>query len=137
LPAPTATLAEVEPLPDTSGHSSLRLAGGLVGRRLLTAFDLPSQPPTAHMEMLTNSVVRMMVNAEGLPESLILLSTSGLEAADKLALDLARTARFEPVARYGPPNQPPSNSPPQLTWGVMLFEWHTVALPETNAAPSK
>jgi hypothetical protein len=86
---------------------------------------------------LTNSVVRALVNAAGEVVSVILLRPGGgaMDAsqrdADQLALDLAKTLRFEPVPRDGA--DPALNPAVGLSWGRIIFEWHTVPPPATNA----
>ena len=59
LKLPAHEQAELPP-----AQSRLRLAGGLSGRRLLGAPDLPSWPSG---EMLTNSIVQLVVAADGAP----------------------------------------------------------------------
>jgi TonB family protein len=94
------------------------LADDLGRRKLLTEVPIPSFP---HTELLTNSVVQLMVTAEGRPASVTLLSSSGLAAADKQALETAARMRFAPL----------ESNPAGLTWGKLIMEWHT--LPATNA----
>jgi TonB family protein len=95
-----------------------RLEDSLAGRKLLTEVPTPSFPST---ELLTNSVVQLMVTADGRPASVTLLSPSGLAAADKLALETATRMRFAPL----------ESGKPALAWGKLIMEWHTQ--PATNA----
>jgi TonB family protein len=74
---------------------------------------------------LTNTVVRLLVDADGWTRSPVLLKRSGYEAADKLALKFAKGARFESLAETGPRSI--GKPPAPLTWGEMVFEWHTFA----------
>ena len=74
----------------------MRLEGDLAQRRLLAPLDLRSW---TSRDILTNSVVRLLVDAEGLPLSVTLLSGSGAQEADQHALDQAKAARFEPLSR--------------------------------------
>ena len=105
------------------GPSAYRIEGRLAERVLLTPLSLPAWPSA---DLLANSVVQLLVNAQGRPISAALLSSSGEPAADARALDLAAGARFSPVS--------PGSSPvAELTWGQLVFEWRTVALPVTNA----
>jgi len=120
LPVPT----EAEPGMEMRTNSTLRLGNGLSGRRLLNPPVLRSW---SSPDLLTNNVVQVLVDADGRVMSAIRLSKlpgSGLEETDKEALELARTARFEPLPdqRAGP------------TLGTMIFEWHS--LPPTNAPAS-
>jgi hypothetical protein len=111
-------------------RSNFRLRAGLENRRLLTPLDVPVWPNT---DLLTNTIVKVLVNAEGIPISAALLSSSGLKAADDYARDLARSARFESVAVSGPQR---TDSPiAGLSIGEILFEWRTVPVPSTNSTP--
>lgn len=113
------TAPEIGPSP--VGRSTLRITGGLAGRRLLNPPELPSWPAAG---LLTNSVVQVLVGAEGYvmsPPILLVRSGSGSPEADQQALRIARASRFEPQRQAGN----------KLTLGVIVFEWHTV--PTTNA----
>ncbi|MCU0783976.1 MAG: energy transducer TonB [Verrucomicrobia bacterium] len=117
-PAPELTLPDVpEAGPMIAARSTLRIAGGLANRRLLNPPKLESW---AASDLLTNSVVQVLVNADGNVISSTLLARSGSPKADQFSLDLARMARFEPLR----------NGAAKLSVGAMIFEWHTV--PETN-----
>jgi hypothetical protein len=109
--------------------SRLRQAGGLAGRRLLTPIQLTNW---TCVEMLTNTVVQMLLDVQGRPVSLRLDSFSGLKSADQYALDQARVARFEPLSGPGP--QTTMDPLAGLQWGQLIFEWQTVPLLQTNAA---
>lgn len=121
LKLPTFRQAELPP-----AHSRLWLAGGLAGHRLLASPDLPSWPSA---EILTNSVVQLLVAADGVPISATLLKTRvAPNEADDYALREARKLRFEPV-HFADPTDPTAG----LTWGQLVFEWRTVPVPATNA----
>jgi hypothetical protein len=47
------------------------------------------------------------------------LESSGLEIADQRALELARSARFSTASN--------------VTTGQLIFNWHTIPAPETEA----
>jgi len=100
-----------------SERSSFRVEGSLAGRRLLTPLD---PPVIEHKSILTNSVVQLVVDEQGWPLSVALLSGSGSAAADTNALALARAARFESLYDGAP--EPHSKSP-RLAWGALVFEW--------------
>lgn len=111
-------------------RSKFRLGEGLEMRQLNTVLNLPSWP---HSDFLTNTVVKLFINGDGVPVSIpVLLSSSGLKAADDYALAQASGTRFEPIRNDGPNRSaiPLANS----TWGTMIFEWHTLPLSATNAA---
>jgi hypothetical protein len=129
---PQSTLPDVSPLALAPEHSGWRLEGALAQRRLLTGFELRSWQ---HTELLTNSIVQMVVDAAGAPVSLTLLPPgSGLAEADQTALTLARGARFEPLPAAGP--QTLASALARLTWGRIIFEWHTMPPPPTKTAAS-
>jgi TonB family protein len=127
-PLPELTLPELTPLAISAPHSTLRLEWGQIRRQLLTPLELRSWQ---NQDILTNSVVQIVVDAEGRPASVTLLSGSGSKAADQQALEQANAARFEPLSRNL--GAPAFNPAAQLTWGRMVFEWHTLPLPLTNA----
>jgi hypothetical protein len=135
----TTTFASFEPEPTTpefvftaSFHdkSELLLGEELTKRQLKTVPKLPSWP---HSDILTNTVVKLFVNSDGLPASpAVLLSSSGLKAADDYALAQANATQFEPTLNEGPGR---TKSPlANLTWGTMIFEWQTLPLSATNNA---
>ncbi len=131
-PEPEPTLPESLPLAAGPTQSMLRLEGGLAGRRLIKPIELPSRP---YKDLLTNSVVQVVVDAEGRPVSVpVLLSSSGYPQADEDALQQTRTARFESASRNGPGTTP--NPLADLSWGKLIFVWHTLPMPPTNAVPS-
>jgi TonB family protein len=119
-----APAAPREPTPAPPSQSALVLADGLAARRLLNPPELPAWPAA---DLLTNTVVRVLVNGDGVVRSATVLGRSGSAEADQFALNAARAARFEPVA--------PAAGAPPLQLGAMVFLWST--LPLTNApAPS-
>jgi len=96
-------------------QSDWRLEGALATRRLLTSMSLPSW---AAIDLLTNTLVKIVIDGSGKPISAALLPPgSGSPDADRFALDLARTARFEPAK---------GGTADELSWGTMVFEWNTV-----------
>lgn len=106
--------------------STVRVNGGLANRRWLNAPAILRSWPAA--DLLTNSIVQVLTDAEGQILSAALMPPgSGSKAADLKALELARSARFAPASRDGG----------RLTVGTLIFEWHTVPMPETNAPAAK
>ena len=112
-------------------QSSLRIEGNLAGRRLLSRFDLPSWRTN---DILRASVVQVVVGADGQTQSAALLSSSGLKEADARALDLAKSAEWEPLQRPGQHRSARGVAP--LRWGQLAFSWHTMPLPATNSPPA-
>lgn len=109
-------------------QSLLRLTGGLADRKLLVA---PSLPSWTNAEILTNSVVQIMIGADGKPVSTPTLlkppGSGGPNEADLFALREARKVQFEPL-NVSDPLDPLEG----LTVGQFVFEWHTLPLPVTN-----
>lgn len=126
---PEAQLAVPETgraIPMTATPSTLRVAGELAARPLLSR---PALRGWEHPDLLTNSVVRVLVNDDGNVLSEVLLGSSGLKAADDEALALAGAAQFESLPR----NRTGEASAPNLVWGALLFEWQTLPPTATNA----
>jgi hypothetical protein len=128
LPAPQLILPDAPPLFTPPTRSELHVGGDLSERQLLNSPELPPQPAG---DLLTNSVVRVRVDAAGNVFSCTLVQPgSGSKPADRRALELTRTLRFAPLS------QPPILSADpvgQLTSGILVFKWCTVPLPLTNA----
>ncbi|MHB8520801.1 MAG: energy transducer TonB family protein [Limisphaerales bacterium] len=122
---PPAESAEI-PVPNDllATQSTVQVDGDLAARLLRSPLDLPSWPDH---DFLTNTVVQVAIDAGGVPRAVVLLERSGLKAADQRALELARTARFEPVATLEP-------AAPLRTWGTLIFRWH-VQPPPAAALP--
>jgi TonB family protein len=107
-------------------QSTLRVEGDLAHRPLMSPIKLTG---VRHHDLLSNSVVRVMVNRSGRVLSHALLASSGSADADQLALDLSRTARFN----HSPNDTGSVRDPSGLAWGKLIFKW--VTLPITNATP--
>jgi hypothetical protein len=101
--------------------SSVQLTGELAGRKLATSLELRSW---ASPELLTNTVLQLLVDAEGKPISITLMSGCGLAEADQNAVQQARALRFAP-SRPGQV-EAPADPLSDLSWGELIFEWRTV-----------
>ncbi len=109
-------------------HSTVRLSGDLATRTLKRPLELRSWE---NAEVLTNTVVQVLVDQEGVALSAILLGAGcGLKAADEFALSQARTARFSPLPVAINNSSPVSG----LVWGELVFEWHTLPAGRTSAS---
>ncbi len=127
-PEPELTVPESAPVTLSRQRSELLLVGDLARRRFLAPPKLPS---FRHTDILTNSVVQVEVDAQGKAVSFTLIPPgSGSTEADQYALKEARAARFEPLS--GDASELPSGRAAQLTWGKMIFEWHTLPVPPAN-----
>ena len=113
-----------EPLPPFSRY---RIEGDLANRPLLKPLELRSWQYT---DMLSNTTVQAVIDADGRTLSARLISSSGYAKADAFALSTTTGARFQPRAD--------SEGSKGLTWGRFSFFWHTLPIPVTNlttAAP--
>jgi hypothetical protein len=111
-----------DPLPQ---KSRLRLEGDLANRPLLAPLEIKSWP---YSDILSNTTVEAVVDADGFTVSTRPLTGSGLPEVDLYALQVAAGARFQPLPRSGVSGGRAN----QLTWGRMVFLWHTLPLPATN-----
>lgn len=112
-----------------SNSSTLHVEGDLANLRLLTPLRLP---PQTNSDLLTNTVVQLLVNAEGNPFSPVILSGSGSPTADTAALAFIKTVRFEPAQAAALGTVPPN----KMTLGKLIFEWQTMPPLPTNAPSS-
>jgi hypothetical protein len=121
-PTPELSAPSLSIEPALAQNSTMQIEGGLAQRRLVNEINLPSLP---YNDVIAPSVVQVLVDAAGNVVSAVLLpSENSLEAAghydaaDQRALELARRLRFSPAA--------------QLTFGEIIFNWHTVPTTATN-----
>jgi len=129
-PAPQPDKVTVPPLP-LPARSSFRLEGDLAKRELLAPLELRSIP---HKEILTDTVVQVCVSPLGAPFAAVPLSSSGSPEADRLALELVKSIRFKPL---GAGNSTSPRNQAAFTWGKIIFQWHTLEMPATNAPAAK
>ena len=106
-------------------NSTLRLVGDLSSRPLLVPLELRSWP---NSEILSNTTVRVVVDADGFTQSSVLLVECGSREADLYALKVANQARFRPLPRAA---RDRTGTGP-LAWGKMIFHWHTLPMAATN-----
>lgn len=119
------------PMRSISVASTLRVEGALVGRRLVTPVELPPQT-NSDFDVLPNTEVQVLVDAQGKVFSPVIISASKNTAADAGALNFARNARFEPLKTAALGKVPPN----AMTFGRLIFEWQTMPPAPTNAPPS-
>ena len=129
-PAPQPDKVTVPPL-SLPARSNFRLEGDLAKRELLAPLELRSIP---HKEILTDTVVQVCVSPLGAPFAAVPLSSSGSPEADRLALELVKSIRFKPL---GAGNSTSPRSQVAFTWGKIIFQWHTLEMPATNAPAAK
>jgi TonB family protein len=116
-PGARVTEAAPPPLP-VPGRSTLLLHGAIARRSLRSAPELPS---IAHSNLLEDTVVRAGVQADGHVFSAAIARSSRLKAADDRALEIARSARFEPE-----PGAARTSGASALSWGELVFRWHVI-----------
>jgi len=105
-------------------RSLVRVEGDLASRPLARPLELPSWETT---DVLQPSTVQVLVRGDGSVVSATLLTRSGLPAADQRALDLARAARFAPLAS-------PADAQ-RFQWGQFVFVWHALEPAPAPATP--
>jgi TonB family protein len=118
-PQPELSASTISLQPAFAEHSLLQIEGDVARRRLLDEMVLPD---LGYADVLGPSKIQVLVSAAGKVVSAVLLEPSGWAVADERALQLARSARFEPSAR--------------LAVGQMIFNWHTVA-PTATPTPAE
>jgi hypothetical protein len=127
-----ATLAPVPlSLPNLPRQAVLRIEGDLAGRTLLS----PALPTNESSALLTNTVVRVAVDAEGATRLSMLLFGSGSTRADESAVMFASQARFSRIP--GADRNPGERRFAALTWGHLVFQWFPVATKPTNQLTAK
>jgi hypothetical protein len=122
--------------PAIAKASTLRIEGDLARRQLLTPMKLPSWP---YADVIAPSKVQVLVNAAGDIVSAVLLPSDNPAETDRVhdadadqrALELVRAAHFAPLPRVNV--SVTANPAAHLTFGRLIFNWHTVALSATNA----
>lgn len=98
---------------------------GLEDRALVSPMPLP---PQFHSDILTRSLVEVLVGQDGLVISARVIENSGSPKADAEALALTKMARFEP----GKAGRKAAAGPQTAK---LIFDWHTLALSGTNSVP--
>jgi hypothetical protein len=124
---PEAKLSAPPPVePALAQNSTMHVEGELAQRQLLDEINLPS---LQYNDVIAPSKVQVLVDAAGdvvsavlLPSENIQEAASHYDAADQRALELARSLRFAPSSR--------------LTFGKLIFNWHTIPLAATNPPAS-
>jgi len=106
-------------------NSIIRLEGNLQRRQLLNP---PALPTWEFTDVLLPTSVQVLLDEYGHVLNAILLSRSGLAAADECALEFARGLTFA---------QSNDTSADGLQWGIVTFVWVTrEPAPVSAAAPS-
>lgn len=129
LPRPTGLDVPV-PNQAVASQSHFRVEGALAGRVLRSRPELRTWP---HDELLSNTVVHVMVDPEGYVRTTTLLTESGSSEADWCALRQSATTRFEPVAR----GTEAASLHPGFTWGQFVFQWATLPRDATNGTAAE
>jgi hypothetical protein len=119
--------AATPPLSPISVPSRMFVEGDLGKLKLLTQLHLP---PQTNSDLLTNTVIRMVVDAQGYPYSTVIWASSGSGDADRAAL-----TNYAKRVRFSPPEAEALRAVPadKLISGKLVFEWQTVPPAPTNA----
>ena len=122
----TSDLA-VPPMPPLLSPSRLRVEGDLARLRLLTPLHLP---PQTNSDLLANTVIQLVVDAQGKPFSAVIAGKSGNDDADNQAL-----TNFAKAVRFAPPEAAALGRVPsdKMISGRLIFEWQTMP---SNAPPA-
>lgn len=110
-------------------QSTLRVEGELADRPLASPLALKSQP--AQDMVLTSSEVALGVRDDGTVFSAKLVKSCGDRGVDEEALRLARGVRFRRLSGGAG-----HRSPDSLSWGTLVFQWHTIPGP-TNSVVTR
>src|SRR5262249_8900936 len=120
------------PLLSITASTTLRLEGGLADRKLLSRLDLP---PLSPEPILTNTVVRLVVDSSGMTLLAALISSCGIANADQEALNFARRARLAPLPEEDSARR--SAEPGGLAFGRMIFQWFRVDWNDPSQATAR
>jgi len=114
------------PMRSIATTSTVRVEGELAKRHLLEPLQLP---PQASSDVLRNTEVQLFVDALGNTFSPVIVSRSGDDDVDAMALtNFAKSAKFEPLQA----NARPGASSEAMTFGKLIFEWQTIPRTQTN-----
>ncbi|HMJ90071.1 MAG TPA: energy transducer TonB [Candidatus Acidoferrum sp.] len=114
--------------PPISVYSSFVIEGSLRSRKLSWTATLPF---VTNSELVTNSVVELSVNGDGVVESVMLAGECGVKSMDERALSAARQFSFEPLDLARTKREAAT---PQR--GRVVFTWHVVSPALTNGLTS-
>ena len=117
--------AAIPPMQPISVPTRLRVEGDLARLRLLTPLHLP---PQTNSDLLTNTVVQLVVDSRGNPFSAVVSPKSGNDEVDKEALAYVKAIRFAPPEAAALGTVPAD----KMITGRLIFEWQTVP---SNAPP--
>jgi hypothetical protein len=116
-------------MPAITTPSRLRVEGDLARLRVLTPLRLP---PQTNSDLLSNTVVQLVVDLNGKPFSSVLWAGSGSPEADLLALtNYSKAVRFEPPEPAALRTLPAD----KMISGKLIFEWQTFPSNSPTANP--
>ena len=107
-------------------QTAIRLDSALSARKLVYR---PALPSTGHPGILSNTVVSVVVNGDGVVESASVSREGGSKTADATAVELARAFQFEPV----PIADVARRTLAAPTIGRIFFTWHVTNSPVASA----
>jgi hypothetical protein len=121
---------ELESRSEAIGTESTVTVSGPLARRTLSF--RPPLPSASHTDLLTNTVVEVAVDGNGVVESFALLGECGMRAMDDAALEWARAVRFAALPLRGPERDAAA-----LMRGRLVFTWAIAPPGLTNAATAR
>jgi len=82
--------------------------------------------------LLTNTVIQLVIDAQGNPFSAVILEKSGSDGADQEAL-----TNFAKAVRFAPPEPAALGTVPRdnMISGKLVFEWQTMPSNAPSATP--
>jgi len=125
-PAPKPFSLSNLPAPPLSSARTLVQAEGFHGRALAAPLPVPLQPQP---DALGRCVVEAIVDETGVVLSARVIESSSSAPADRDAVRLARTARFERDSGFAARL---AEGPPGLALGKLIFQWGALDLAQTN-----
>ncbi|MSU62627.1 MAG: hypothetical protein EXS31_09545 [Pedosphaera sp.] len=127
LPPPFATF-EAKPA-GFPARALVMVEGGLSG------WQLAGGPPPTNVSsaLLTNTVIRLLVNQKGIPISASMMLSSGSATADQSAIEFVRRVR---LLRPGQ-DDARKNATESLVFGQLVFQWFPLTPIVTNNVTSK
>jgi TonB family protein len=117
---PRSSTADILVLNDLLMTQSVVSVEGPLAQRLWVVPIRPFSP--GYADVLTNTVLQVRLNPDGVPESVIVVEASGVKAVAPAAVAAVRAARADPASPVALAATPSANH----NWGRVVFHWFTV-----------
>lgn len=106
--------------------TTLTVAGGLAGRKLVR---VPALPSAESLDVLGRTVIEISVNGDGLVETAVVAGECGSKDMDQRAVQLARALEFDPL----PIRDALRRMAAAPSLGRIAFAWSLISPATTNA----